>query len=722
MTSFVADVLATAGKLEKLNLQKNIVDIQKEITKLEYEVRDFMDENYDEFSAKLTRDVHLVKKTEQLLEEINILQSRINDQIKVELSGSTKELKSLSQMLKESNISLQLSHQLIELHECMKSIRKLQEEKRFVDTTKTLLQMHSLLNNPNSVVHDLEIYTAIKNEYCELFRSCLTEISRLLRDRICWSSDVKDGKTITSVTIKSEYDDIQELIQGLHIIDHLENELKTFSTKLMEHIINPVIHDHCSVYVVKEKVFTVDILERKKMPCYKGVLYNLKLLFKFLHQHLNLKVADDETFLKRMQPHLLEQLSHSLTTDCISHTIPTSNADLKNFEPVVEAINEFQDYLVEIEFLSKDQLFLSEYTNNIDKLFIDRICQDLLVKVRNIIKKDLHDSVRYEPQEPPKLMSKAFEDDRELTIEKKLSDMSFQLPRCQISKSAMETLELARTILDEARDSSDACAVRLFYTCRNVFGMYAWLVPEHHRKFLDTIPQQVALFHNNCMYLAHHLLTLAHDYRDKFSKNLQKLNLTFADQVTVLRDVGSRYFLEHMRYQRNIIFDIIKDSGFTSLGQTPELHPSTERALRQCIRQLELLKTVWLDVLPINVYCKAVGCITNSMVDDLVTKVISVEDIPVDVARELVVLFNVVVKRAPQIFPDPSKIQRHVRKWGKFLELIRLLGASLKEIEVRWGNGKGPLAQEFTAPQVKQLIRALFQNTDRRSNLLASIR
>lgn len=161
------------------------------------------------------------------------------------------------------------------------------------------------------------------------------------------------------------------------------------------------------------------------------------------------------------------------------------------------------------------------------------------------------------------------------------------------SKNAVEILELARTILDEARDSSDACAVRLFYTCRNVFGMYAWLVPEHHRKFLDTIPQQVgktdtiesswfrceceifivaiacvifaALFHNNCMYLAHHLLTLAHDCRDKFSKNLQKLNLTFADQVTVLRDVGSRYFLEHMRYQRNIIFDIIKDSGSCAL-------------------------------------------------------------------------------------------------------------------------------------------------------------
>lgn len=39
------------------------------------------------------------------------------------------------------------------------------------------------------------------------------------------------------------------------------------------------------------------------------------------------------------------------------------------------------------------------------------------------------------------------------------------------------------------------------------------------------------------------------------------------------------------------------------------------------------------------------------MINDLVTKVISAEDIPIDVATELVTLFNMVVKRTPQIFP-----------------------------------------------------------------------
>ena len=35
---------------------------------------------------------------------------------------------------------------------------------------------------------------------------------------------------------------------------------------------------------------------------------------------------------------------------------------------------------------------------NIDKLFIKKICQDLLAKARIIMKKDLHDCIIYEPQ------------------------------------------------------------------------------------------------------------------------------------------------------------------------------------------------------------------------------------------------------------------------------------------------------------------------------------
>jgi centromere/kinetochore protein ZW10 len=65
---------------------------------------------------------------------------------------------------------------------------------------------------------------------------------------------------------------------------------------------------------------------------------------------------------------------------------------------------------------------------------------------------------------------------------------------------------------------------------------------------------------------------------------------------------------------------------------------------------------------------------------------------------------------------------RFVKSWSRFRELILVLNASLKEIEERWSGGKGPLAQDFTVEEMKQLIRALFQNTERRAAVLARIK
>jgi Centromere/kinetochore Zw10. len=55
-------------------------------------------------------------------------------------------------------------------------------------------------------------------------------------------------------------------------------------------------------------------------------------------------------------------------------------------------------------------------------------------------------------------------------------------------------MELVCEVLDEAVQSTDFCAVRLFCTARNIFELYTAVVPTHHKKFLETIPQQVGKF------------------------------------------------------------------------------------------------------------------------------------------------------------------------------------------------------------------------------------
>jgi len=85
------------------------------------------------------------------------------------------------------------------MYKCIKSIKNAQEEKRYIDTTKTLQEMYTLLDNPHSLLQELEIYAAIKDEYCNLFCSYSMEVSGLLRDRICWNSAEESDKTIISI-------------------------------------------------------------------------------------------------------------------------------------------------------------------------------------------------------------------------------------------------------------------------------------------------------------------------------------------------------------------------------------------------------------------------------------------------------------------------------------------------------------------------------------------
>lgn len=167
---------------------------------------------------------------------------------------------------------------------------------------------------------------------------------------------------------------------------------------------------------------------------------------------------------------------------------------------------------------------------------------------------------------------------------------------------------------------------------------------------------------------------------------------------------------------------IIKDSGLENLQTATTLSDSIEKAIRQCLRQQELLKTVWHKVLPYTVYNRTLGAIMNCLCMCLVNAVLKVEDISSDVAEQLVEVYKVVTNRGPKLFTDSKEVRLFVRKWDKLNELIFMLNASLVDIDDRWADGKGPLALHFQPEEVRKLIRALFQNTDRRALVLARIR
>lgn len=82
-----------------------------------------------------------------------------------------------------------------------------------------------------------------------------------------------------------------------------------------------------------------------------------------------------------------------------------------------------------------------------------------------------------------------------------------------------------------------------------MFDMFRSLSMGCQGANLVNIPQLGLLFHNDCMYLAHHLLILAHRYKPKLPDPLNK-KASFVDLAQDLRKLGLDYYYIQMVQMR----------------------------------------------------------------------------------------------------------------------------------------------------------------------------
>ena len=67
-----------------------------------------------------------------------------------------------------------------------------------------------------------------------------------------------------------------------------------------------------------------------------------------------------------------------------------------------------------------------------------------------------------------------------------------------------------------------------------------------------------ALHHNNCMYLAHHLLTLGHQFKHSLPSDV---SATFVDLIPEIRGLGTSSFLDQMNMQKAILEQYIQEAA-----------------------------------------------------------------------------------------------------------------------------------------------------------------
>jgi len=727
MASFVREVLSARGTLgDKEDFPEKIIKIQKKLYDLKSTLLAQIDEHYGQFSRNISDASRVTKQMEELSIDIETLNNNVNNHMKTQLGDCSKELNDLTIQITELSLSLQIVNKIKACYDAIEEGNEFVTEGKWLEASKTLAtSLEFVRSNTCSLPEEsINILPALKLEMIGQQQKLMENVASQWKKNVVFSQE-DDKKIVLSVMFVKGT--AEEVIQTLHFADLLDEPLIKFSAELKEKILEPILSRACSLNIPSAGRLELETGQAAPSPPPLNVFKQIKEAFRFICISLEVELGR-QSLVSRLSPLLSGWLCDQLVRRVLAPAVPDTPDLLHTYQEVVEGAEQLQDYLATIRLLPAEDTTLTSYAGNVESLFASKLCENLLYEGREIMKQDLFLTAEAGPTETEltsiPLDSKPDPDAEKLCLPPNfpLPDSVFQFPACQVSRSALELLNRAELALTHASQAKSFCQVRLFHTVRALFSLWCAVTPTYHAASLSALPQLAALAHNSAMFLAHQLVGLAFKFRDKLPAVAAVGGPpSFVDLVPQLRESGAELLLGCMRLQRDQLKQILHGAGFPALATDRRLSSGAEQGVRQVSHSLAHLQRVWTGVLPNSVYLRCIGTLLNTALEELIQIVCSLEDISADAGGQLVSMLSQLQTKSPALFPeeDPSKF---VKRWRKFSELIFILGASLREIEEGWGGGAGRLSQQFPAEQVKQLVRALFQNTERRAGVLARIK
>lgn len=706
--SLVAEVLQPKDPLEKGNLKAAVSRLSRKVDDLKADMQKELASKYDMFLPYYRDAEYLSRCLRAAVDEVEEVSKKIEDHVKPLLAQSTTEFELLSRELDTIEQQSTQVRRYARLHELLE-----EAEKQFV--AEDLLACSKLLEEVRNVVDELEggsdvqLVWPLHTEHCIRCERLIYKLSELWKRYVVW----KVGRTphVTELTLLTVQEDdakvFANLVEAAERQGQLREKMARFGRSLLADIVTPMVkYESVIVTSPDSSTFRVEFNE-SKAPFIKDVLANLSTLFTFLTSRLRAQNAVSVDLLQVMGSVIGTEFSDTVAKCCLEPAVPSDGSRLHSYP--ASALLDFHNQLIAANFLSAEKTGFSSLVSNLEALCISKQSQSILLQARAMMKRELHDAVVV--GEPPLTKKQSS------SLEHCLDGSPFKFPKCQVSKFMEELVNLLKTIIDGAKDSSDgSCPEQAWQvgTVRHICELYCCVTPLHHQHAIETIPLQTAIHHNNCLYLAHELLCLGVWFHGR---------TTLVDLAAKIRWIGRIALCQQVDSQRQHLVDFLNEVSLSEESQ------GLDGALRRCLFHIEQLKRVWVDVLPVTSYLEAVGSLLNSVLEHVIKSVVSMEDIASTLSEELAQVFEKVADQAVGIFDVPGYpadarvlAADSVGKWRKFCELKQLLRFNLREVMDRWADGRGPLASCFAADELKKLIRALFQNTDRRAAALAQIR
>ena len=750
--SLVSSIIQKASTCDQKVIEDTLEKLGKKSSLLKGEIYDLVKQNYVNFDAYVNTTVALEQRVQEVRAEYQKIATRIEQDLNTRIAQSCDKREEVQSKLEETETRIALIQCLVDVYHAIEKSRAELQTGKYASAAGRLCNAAESLSNIAKDGCDAQVFRALKSELVIVISDLTFQLQEEWQKFISWSPKVIPGEPNLEllshielhVPVRStaQENGMKEVIKAMKLLSSTgvwEQKIKNFSQRLLKLIVRPLII-HSTLRVSQCSSAGEVVLSMSKATDSEDT--SIAELYDTLLNVLNVAsfvVVNEyrEEWMQKVGQSLCPEVEELVIAHRLSTSIPRSSLELDEYNHVKAQTRKFEEEIIKMGFAEQGKMCkMSEYADNVNMHFVAQKSQDILVHARSILTKPIHDTITLAKVDPFSKLAQIlpnpaisqtddFSDDS-LGID--IKSLSFAFPKCSISSSVQEFVNYLYEILGECSQSDNPSAsVQLFHSARNMVDLFCAVLPSYHSGEISEIPRVAAVQHNNCMYLAHHLITLGNQFHSKLSPPLNSQTTTFIDQVPFVRLLGEECFLSEMKKQSACLLDFLKSFGTFSGVSNDSQRESVRHSMQGALFHISKLSKVYLEVLPAEIHHKAIGGLLNAFVSEIIRMVFAMEDIAATDATELHSLLNTVIEKGPAMLlltveeATKDSLTGYCKNWRKLGELAMILNASLMEIVGFWDSGKGYLAKEFFVSEVRGLIKALFKNTEHRASALSKI-
>lgn len=425
--------------------------------------------------------------------ELAALKLNLNAEEK-SMYAANDEISKLVEELEEENLKLNFSLKLMKVDNLLGKIKNFNDTEKYAEANRTINMIQLLLNDPtDKIIRRLDMYKNLKQRLSNERNTMLTNLDRHFKELVQLKE--KSFLKIRSISINTTKDDLR-LVDCANAIIESDYDFKAFTDFFFANVFEPIINRAVSLEVDKNEKgmhkmnlsYSIEPITEDLRPSYAVVFINIRQILFYL-LNMNVQLRNGEFFLAHIFQERRKELLELIFNKCLIHSIPKTFEE-KNQCTMHDDIMKLSKIFVELHFFSdlsdSEEPNLSDYTKKVDELFYEQFTKTIQASASDLLKRDLHDMI---------LISE------DTTIS---TNTPLTFPRSMVSKSTLEIVRLLEKVMRQAATCDDNIDKQksLMIAVRAVLENYTFAVQLHHSKFMSKIPQQSALFYNNCMYLS----------------------------------------------------------------------------------------------------------------------------------------------------------------------------------------------------------------------------